>query len=93
MTSYNLGMWFYEVLYRAARIARRAPENLRWIVIELQDPDPDPERLNQNSKRTIAWHTPRFTWIASRTVLGSARPLHERLGQVGGGGGSSPERP
>jgi len=86
-SSYNLGlpgMWFYEVLYRANRIAVRAPAALRWMVIELQDPDPGDEPLNQNSQRTIAWHTPRYTWIACRTELASERSLLERLSSAGG---------
>jgi hypothetical protein len=85
--SYNLGlpgMRFYELLRRIDQILEERPPALRWLVLELDDPDPGLEDANVLSRRFIEWHTARVSWTAYRTILASSRSPLEKLRQCWG---------
>ena len=85
--SYNVGlpgMRFYELLHRIDQVLEKHPPALRWLVLELDDPDPGLEDANVLSRRFIEWHTAHVSWIAYRTILASARSPLEKLRQCWG---------
>lgn len=87
VTAYNMGlpgMRFLESLDVTDRLLRLRSEKLRWIVLELQDPEPNHREATYFTNRNVLWHTPHLSWVASARALASTRPLATRLGEVWG---------
>jgi len=81
VSSFNYGvpgMLLPETLSTVDRILARRPERLRWLVLELQDVDPELHEENFLSRRQIDWHTPRVTAEMLRVVLHSERSPEEK---------------
>ena len=77
------GMWMPETLHVVDWLLSFESERLRYVVIELQELDAKWAEDNRFARRSLAWHEPELAWLASRTVLGSARPWPERLEETG----------
>jgi len=82
LRSYNLGlpgMRFYEQLYLIDRLLAERPPALRWLLIELGDPDPGLEDANLLTRRSIEWHSTAITWLVLRNTWASDRALVAKL--------------
>lgn len=81
-TAYNLGlpgMRFLEALATAEDVLRRDADRLKWIVFELQDPEPGRHEARRFTWRNVRWHSPRRTALAAGRVLASDRPWDAKL--------------
>lgn len=82
--SYNFGLpgvRFYELLHLVDWLLETRSPRLRWLFLELGDPEADLEDANLFTRRNIGWHAPGLTWIACRNAWESERPLGRKLGE------------
>lgn len=85
LRAYNLGlpgMQFPESLYTAEWVVEQAGGHPRWVVLELQDPDPEFVEATRFTQRSINWHTPWLCAAVCRTVLASDRAPRRKLDEL-----------
>ncbi|MAB81169.1 MAG: hypothetical protein CMJ89_17625 [Planctomycetes bacterium] len=85
LDAYNLGipgMRFFEALDYVDWILDQDAERLKWIVFELQDPEPTSNEALRFTQRNIRWHSPHFSALAGARVLASDRSWREKVSEV-----------
>jgi len=87
LDAYNMGapgMRFFESLAFVDWILGRPSARRRWILFELQDPEPTANEGLRYTQRNVRWHTPRLAARATSRVLASQREIEEKLSESAG---------